>query len=507
MKKTVIASVSLLLFCIASILSIFTAGGYFSSSDGGKVDGTTHIGSGTASTTTDGVTSGGNDNTPTPETDKKYQTNLKTALDCTDIEGLIKSRSAASLESRVELYNKLAGNVSEFDAKKDKISASGVYDSENYSVKLAKKGLYDEYTKGTEVVTVYTKVHSPLDGSYDTHSHDEIRARCKVVPYMGYLLVSEMDESGEMFISLCDYEGNAIIADIGDKTPYYARNYDNLPVFTDQRSQYYSFDGEKFTSIKRDTIRAELYYDYPASPLAKNDGTTEVKYLSNYDQYRFVNYKTGKNFFSTRYLYAFNFSEGYAVIMTTGNAARIINTSGKSVFASTAWKIFPGTKMYVQYFFALPDTLGIESIGSSGFDNGWLRIRVRALSRMSTTYDTIADDVDRLINTSGEYFDIPAGYTLEGYSNGILLLSKDGLYGYYSIKGYWIAQPIFDYARPFIQGLAVVGYADGTVGMIDTEGNIVLPFVYTHISDVSSGIITAYTEGIGWNVYCLCEEN
>ena len=111
-----------------------------------------------------------------------------------------------------------------------------------------------------------------------------------------------------------------------------------------------------------------------------------------------------------------------------------------------------------------------------------------------------------LMNTDGEFFDIPTGYTLAGYSDGVLLLEKDGLYGYYTIDEKWIAQPIYTYARPFIQGLAVVGYENGTVGMIDTKGNIVLPFVYTSIEDVSSGLIVTYCEGIGYETYELVKK-
>ena len=496
------------MFFISSLVSIFAAGGYlFSSGDELTNEVPQSTVSGTTAPSDKEHTNNIDNSTPDASApDKKYLTSLKSALYYTDIEGLIKDRASTSLESRVEYYKRLAGVIGGFDGESDKISASGVYNGESFEIKLAKSGLYDEYTSGVEKVTVYTKVHSPDDGSYVTHSSDIVRARCKVVPYMGYLLVGGTDENGNAFISLCSYDGEVLVDNIEDKEPYFARDYDNLPVFVDSQSQYYSFDGKKFNKIKRENVRAELYYDYPASPLAAYNGSTEVKYLPRYDKYQFVNYKSGKASISARYLYAFNFSQGYAVVMTTANAVRIINTSAKSMFASTAWHIFPGTRMYVQYFFALPDTLGIESMGFSGFDNGWLRVRVRALSRMNNSYNTVADDVDKLINTNGEYFDIPDGYTLEGYSNGVLLLSKDGLYGYYSINGYWIAQPIYDYARPFIQGLAVVGYADGTVGMIDTEGNIVLPFVYTHISDVSSGVITAYTEGIGWNVYCLCEK-
>ena len=56
---------------------------------------------------------------------------------------------------------------------------------------------------------------------------------------------------------------------------------------------------------------------------------------------------------------------------------------------------------------------------------------------------------------------------------------------------------------PFVQGLAVLGYEDGTVGMIDTRGNIVMPFVYTSLSLPSSGVITAFCEGIGWETYYM----
>lgn len=191
-------------------------------------------------------------------------------------------------------------------------------------------------------------------------------------------------------------------------------------------------------------------------------------------------------------------------MLSNSKVVKVINTGAKSVLGTTAWQRFPVSNAWVEYVYLLPDTLGIESIGCSGFDNGWLRLRVQAQSRMNNSYGTIAQDIDRLINIDGEYFDIPEGYTLEGYSNGVLLLSKDGLYGYYSINEYWIAQPIYDYARPFVQGLAVVGFENGTVGMIDTEGNIVMPFVFTSISDVSSGIISAYIEGVGWNIYSLC---
>ncbi len=309
-------------------------------------------------------------------------------------------------------------------------------------------------------------------------------------------------------LTLCDRLGNVLVADLNGKQPYYARDNRNLPVFIDENEQLYAFDGQKFTEINQSDLRIWLSYDYPAYPLG-----TYRNYEAVYDEttgaYSYINYKTGKTAITTTYFKAFNYaSNGYAVVVSVqNNTLLIVNTSKRIMFNSGGRYQYPtgvpGHGLSAQNVFRLPDTLGIESIGSAGYDHGWLRIRIQALSQMSNTLNTVINDWETLVDEKGNYFELPEGYTLEGYSDGVLLLSKDGLYGYYGIDGSWITQPIFPYARPFIQGLAVVGSADGTVGMIDTDGNIVLPFVYTSLSDCSSGVITAYCEGIGWETYYL----
>ena len=67
--------------------------------------------------------------------------------------------------------------------------------------------------------------------------------------------------------------------------------------------------------------------------------------------------------------------------------------------------------------------------------------------------------------------------------------------------GAWIAQPIYDFAQPFYEGLAVVGFGEGDRLMIDTEGNIVIPMgAYDYISNASSGVIAAWRDGHGWDI-------
>ena len=137
---------------------------------------------------------------------------------------------------------------------------------------------------------------------------------------------------------------------------------------------------------------------------------------------------------------------------------------------------------------------------------GYLRMRLRLVGRSNSVYGQVVADEERLVNVNtGKYFTIPDGYTLEGYSDGTLLLSRNGRYGYYSIEGHWIAQPIYTYAQPFVQGLAVVGHENGTRGMIDREGNIVLPFAFTYVSNVSSGLVSAYSESGGWEIFKVLE--
>ncbi len=101
---------------------------------------------------------------------------------------------------------------------------------------------------------------------------------------------------------------------------------------------------------------------------------------------------------------------------------------------------------------------------------------------------------------------LPSGFEIVAYSDGVMLLKqtykdKEGnekdLYGYMSAKSKWIANPDYTEARPFYEGLAAVCGADGKWGMIDTEGNAVIPAVFDSISDCQDGIILAYEQKYG----------
>ena len=151
-----------------------------------------------------------------------------------------------------------------------------------------------------------------------------------------------------------------------------------------------------------------------------------------------------------------------------------------------------------------------DSIGSYYFDDGYVRVRrvmvdcrkIWNASYTKTVYSASYDE-DILLDSAGKEFPIPDGYTLRAYSDGILLLEKDGYFGYMSNTGKWIAQPVYTYAEPYRQGLGVIGYADGVRGMLDTAGGLVIPFEYTYVSSCSRGVITAYSAEEGWSLFNL----
>ena len=116
--------------------------------------------------------------------------------------------------------------------------------------------------------------------------------------------------------------------------------------------------------------------------------------------------------------------------------------------------------------------------------------------------DIYEDDYEVIVNTSGKTVSVvPEGYTIVSYSDSVFLVERDGRYGYYHRDGYWVLQPIYTYAAPFIEGLAVVGYEDGVKGVVDTTGTIVIPFSFTSISNASTGLFACFSEQDGWKVY------
>jgi hypothetical protein len=210
----------------------------------------------------------------------------------------------------------------------------------------------------------------------------------------------------------------------------------------------------------------------------------------------------GRVAIDAQYKAVYTFSDnGLAAVVGYNGELKFIDTSGITII-NPYGKIlylpeFDNRRSYDGFYPA--DTKLPENLGMYYFDHGLVRVR----RQIKDNYfrKRVAIDRDYLIDKNGAYFDIPENYRLVAYSDGVLTLEKDGYYGYYSYRGYWIAQPIYTVCKPFVQGLGVIGFTGGKCAMIDTEGNVVIPFVFDYISQPSAGVIAAYSKHGGWTEF------
>lgn len=451
-------------------------------------------------------------------TTHNYVKNLSDALGSASVEGLFKSLSLVTAEELTRLYVKLTADIPSSDDLADmQISPEGVYNGEKFVLAGSGIELSDNFSMGKKTVKVAVKIKSSKDASIKVE-YEEIEVDIKAVTlYMGYILLT----SGDLTVTLCDSDGKVLIEDMEDKSPAYRRTFRGDSVFVDSKGEYYTvkWDDEEgsyvFERIGENELLSGLSCDAPMSVYENENGE---RIYAAYDPakktYKYYNAVTGEQAIKTAYSYAFGFGpSGYAFVKTTAGAYAIIDSTGKIVHqpSTKSYKYYPsgtaGGSISVRRYYALPYVSDISALGSGSIDeHGWMRIRVRTVGTSGSFKNKVLEDYETLINIKGELFELPEGYVLEGYSDGVLLLSRNGSYGYYTIDGKWIANPIYTYARPFVQGLAVVGYEGGTLGMIDTKGNIVLPFTFTDISDVSSGLVTAYSSIGGWELFKLLEK-
>ena len=112
----------------------------------------------------------------------------------------------------------------------------------------------------------------------------------------------------------------------------------------------------------------------------------------------------------------------------------------------------------------------------------------------------VTEDYNALVNYKGEELTLPAGTRLIAYSNQRMLLEKDGKFGFYALKNDWTADVKYTYATPFCEGLAVVGDINGKKGVIDLDGNVVVPFEYDRITECCDGVFLAYNAS-GWHAF------
>lgn len=371
-----------------------------------------------------------------------------------------------------------------------------------------------EYSLSERTVEVPVRIPDETYSGYTTEIKEQSEKRPLVDIYMDYLII---DKGGSY--DLLNRDGTLLIEDFDLETyvPAYTRDRTDNPLFITREpsrynprntiTKYYYINSKgdlKVNQYNDKTDNRGLYFNYP-SYYGRPEEEYTIFYNSDLKLYGYGNNVGVESEEDYRYIAAFHHSEGLCAAVETDGLMYYLNRSLDTHLSAQIefYKSYGNTQRRLLRNFILPDTFGIESLGFFYFDHGLCRVRAQTIDAWHwQQYERkfVNADEDILIRTDGSEFPIPTDYKLVSYSNGILLLEKNGSYGYMDYKGKWITKPIYTYAQPFFEGLAAVGN-DGAVGMIDTSGNFVIPQVFDYVSSASGGLVTAYSGENGWYVF------
>lgn len=336
-------------------------------------------------------------------------------------------------------------------------------------------------TSGNEVIPDYLNI--TINGSVQK----------AVFVVMGYIFAYTEDENLQMM----NHSGEKLLGNLRDRKfqMQNQRDKNGNPVILDENG-YSIFDMEQKTLVESDFDPSldgrGLIYSYSrdfGEPV--NSGLVRF-YSESYKKWGYKNIETDEVVIAPAYNEAYNFNNGYAVA---------IKYEYKRTLEDGRWVYVLEKRMYfldesgkvLNYNFYAPATLFKSKIGYLYFDRGL----TRALAKEYYWYG-IKDEFPYLCYPDGTIFQTPPDYTVAGYSNGMILLEKAGKYGFMDYKGNWVVQPIYSYAVPFNEGVAVVGLSDTQKALIDINGNLLTNFDYQHITDCSDGVIAMYSSENEW---------
>lgn len=402
-----------------------------------------------------------------------------------------------------------------------KLPLSGLGKNFSYSEYEVRDTKVTEYEKGCIVTDeIFVTEERPSITLRNGYIIRDVNGKMALLKPDGTTLLSEYDESSFRLTELRDENGNPLFAAVKrvkeevyqpiikleeySKRPLFSGEYEEEPVETVvEKLTYYTLseDGKWVESSYTDEEPPKetdlgLQFD---SPFDFGESDCDIVRYYSYGRWGYKNAKTGDILIYPRFTEAYNFHDGYAVAMD-GYQMYFLNERGQTVYQMT----YAEPEQFQTYEnITLPDTNGKESLGFYYFSHGLTRIRVRQnLVTYKYYYYIKESDETYLYDVSGNRFPLPAGYTLRGYSDGIILLQNDetGLYGCMNYKSEWIVQPEYTHVTPSLSGMIVVGNENGKMGLVDTAGTWILPQVFDYISEPSGGLVAVYDKTVGWQV-------
>ena len=321
------------------------------------------------------------------------------------------------------------------------------------------------YKKGDSVnVGVYDG--SQLIVKRSTSSLGDLNgARLSVI--MGFIHKTSSDGT----VSIYDSELNDVTDVLSGFQTALVRDVEGRPLF--YSGGYYYLENGSLVSASYDAVNSDKGVDGYRYPSYLATSNSDYTVFGSDGAFGVRRNSDGKVVIDAVYADVYAPSEGYIIAVGKAGGLYLFNTEGTLItdkYQITADQ--KGEENMIGYFFV---------------QNGLLR--------------ACDGGKEVVLNTNGIALRLPSDYTVKAYSDGVILMqSTDGNYGYYSANGKWLGMPYYEDAKPFYEGLAVV-CKNGLYGMIDTEGNAVLPCVFDSISDCQDGVIVAFTEKNGYSIF------
>ncbi len=222
--------------------------------------------------------------------------------------------------------------------------------------------------------------------------------------------------------------------------------------------------------------------------------------------------KSGKEIVAPQYDYIQEYSNGMAMIITQGKKAGFLNKSGVEVFDDifTYTEPFEGesTMVVIDKEFGVVNKEGKYLIGlqperinllgndlySIKENNKVYLIEMTGKKISNQGYDNIGGKIEELISVSLEdkfgYINskgkeiIPIRYTELGEVRNGLIIAKDEVtqkFGVINLKNKYVVEAKYSYILSRTEDLFIVGDENSKEGVVNKEGEIILPLEYTNL--------------------------
>lgn len=470
-KAVSVTVISVIIMCLVTVLMILYAEGYFDISFINRPEDVTYTEETEA---------------PSGETGSTEETGEQTGDETegtTDEE--TKPLPEETFEYLTEIPDGYGISTDDYSSNDTVIVKLGSEETDRYKGKYYRVSYTNTFGQNGKVFfrTVSTvmapAVHTYMD--YIVHSYDD---KLVFSDAKGNILYTHERKYEDSVMNAFDDEGNIIELTVKVEVPLvyaYQRDNEGSPLFIEKDVYYKIADGALTEVDMSEQYDRGLYFSYP-----KSFGVKEGEYTVSNVRGKFAIYdENGRRVRSAIYEEAYNYSEGLGMVIHNGEM----------------FYLNENLKIAVREGYLPVGDRDEDGIGGLYYEYGYVRVR-----KLSIYKGEIREDIDVIIDTAGNEFDLPAGHTLVALSDGRILLKDDhtGKYGFYSLKEAWITDTVFNKAEAYYEGLARVNY-NGSEGMIDKNGEYVIPPVYTEVRSVSNGIIVCYDEDKGvYDIFAKC---